>query len=331
MRRKLGFLVLILSVMLMVAACGGQAPATQSSASGGSNSPAEEANQPEAVEETEELVITHQLGETTVTKNPEKIVVFDFGILDTLDKLGIEVTGVPQANIPPYLAKYEHSKYVNVGSLKEPDFEKISEINPDLIIISSRQQEAYEELTKLGPTIYLGVDTTRYMESFKENMQVVAQIFDKEEEINAEIEAIEAEIAKLREVAENSGNALIILANDGNISAYGPGSRFGIIHDEFGFKAVDENIKVSTHGDNISFEYIVEKDPDYLFVIDRGAVVAGGESSAQQILDNELIHNTKAYQNNQIIYLDPNYWYLSGGGLISVSEMVREIAEGVQK
>lgn len=50
---------------------------------------------------------------------------FDFGILDTLDKLGVQVTGVPQANIPPYLSKYaDKDAYSNVGSLKEPDFEK---------------------------------------------------------------------------------------------------------------------------------------------------------------------------------------------------------------
>ncbi|CAG9622846.1 hypothetical protein BACCIP111883_03637 [Sutcliffiella rhizosphaerae] len=30
-------------------------------------------------------------------------------------------------------------------------------------------------------------------------------------------------------------------------------------------------------------------------------------------------------KKNKIIYLDPNYCYLSGEGLISVSEMVKEI------
>ena len=51
-------------------------------------------------------------------KNPEKVVVFDFGMLDTLDELGIEVAGVPQANVPSYLSKYEDSKYTNVGRLE---------------------------------------------------------------------------------------------------------------------------------------------------------------------------------------------------------------------
>lgn len=69
---------------------------------------------------------------------------------------------------------------------------------------------------------------------------------------------------------------------------------------------------------------MAEKNPDYLFVIDRGAVV-GGKSSAKQVVENEMIKTTKAYKENHVVYLDPNYWYLSGGGLISVSEMVKEV------
>lgn len=43
------------------------------------------------------------------------------------------------------------------------------------------------------------------------------------------------------------------------ISAFGPQSRFGIIHDVLGINAVDENIKVGTHGKSINSEFILEK------------------------------------------------------------------------
>lgn len=279
--------------------------------------------------ENKEVTVTHLLGETTVKVNPEKVVVFDFGMLDSLDKLGVEVTGVPQANIPPYLSKFEDSNYENVGSLKEPDFEKIAEIEPDLIIISGRQQDSYEELTKIGPTIYMGLDTSKYIESFKDNQTTLGKIFNKEAEVEKEIAAIETSIQALHEKASsNESNGLIVLANEGNISAYGPGSRFGLIHDVFGLEAADEQIEVSTHGQNVSFEYIAEKNPDYLFVIDRGAAV-GGESSAKELIENELVFDTNAYKNDNIVYLDPNFWYLSGGGLVSVSEMIKEIENGL--
>ncbi|MFC4559984.1 siderophore ABC transporter substrate-binding protein [Virgibacillus kekensis] len=274
----------------------------------------------------ETITVSHELGETEVVKNPKKIVVFDFGVLDTLDKLGIEIAGVPQSStIPEYLSKYSDNSYENVGSLKEPDFEKLAQINPDLIIISGRQASLYDQLREIAPTVYLGVDASKYMDSFKENMSVIGTIFNKKEEIDQELQKIEQSIAYLKQQATNSSKeALIILANDDKISAYGPSSRFGLIHDVFGVPASDKGIEVSTHGMNVSFEYVVEQNPDLLYVIDRGAVV-GGQSSAKQLVENQLVKKTNAYKNDRVIYLDPDYWYLSGGGLVSVAEMIKEI------
>lgn len=279
----------------------------------------------------EKITIKHQLGETQVTKTPKKVVVFDFGVLDSLDQLGIEVAGLPKSSqLPSYLEKYKDNKYHNTGTLKEPDFEKLSELNPDLIIISGRQQELYKEFQAVGPTIFLGVDTKNYVPSFKENMTTIGKIFGKEQEIDKEVGSIQASIKKLNEKATNSQkNALVILANDDKVSAYGSKSRFGLIHDEFGLTPVDKQIKASTHGQSITFEYIVEKDPDYLYVVDRGAVV-GGKSSAKQMVENELVKKTKAYNNRKIIYLDANLWYNSGGGLRSVNDMVKEIDKSLQ-
>lgn len=280
-------------------------------------------------DQSDEVVVEHELGKTTVKKNPEKVVAFDFGSLDTLDKLGIDVAAVPQQNIPSYLEKYASDDYENVGGLKEPDFEKLSEVDPDLIIISGRQADLYDQLSELAPTIYLGVDTTDYMASFEKNAGVIGEIFTKEKEVQAELDTIKdkaSATAKKAEEANKSG--LIILANDDKISAYGPSSRFGLIHDVLGVTAIDEDIEASTHGMNVSFEYVTEKDPDLLYVIDRGAVV-DGESSAEVIVENKLMEKTKAYQNDNIIYLNPEYWYLSGGGLESVTKMIDEIDESL--
>ncbi|HSJ38901.1 MAG TPA: siderophore ABC transporter substrate-binding protein [Planococcus sp. (in: firmicutes)] len=275
--------------------------------------------------EVETVTVTHELGETTFDKNPETVVVFDFGILDSMDTLGIEaVAGVPQGNIPDYLEKFaDAEKYENVGTLKEADFEAIHAMNPDLIIISGRQAAMYEEFSDIAPTIHLGVDTTKYMESFEGNMTTLGEIFGKEDEVEEELAAIDTQIEDVKASATDE-KALIVLANEGKISAYGAASRFGIIHDVFGVKQADEGIEASTHGQSISFEYILETNPDMMFVVDRNAAV-GTDASAKDSLENELVQKTTAYKEDKIIYLDPDYWYLSGGGLESVSEMVKAI------
>lgn len=317
--KRFSILMMVTILTFIIAACSNESSTDKETSDGA---------KPE--QQTETLTITHELGETEVSKNPEKVIVFDFGTLDTLDELGINVIALPKSTVPTYLSKYEEDQYENVGSLKEPDFDKISELQPDLIIISSRQLELYDEFSKLGPTIYLQVDPANYLESFTNNVKILGTIFDKEDKIDQALAEIKQSIDQLKEKAASvDGKGLVILANDGKVSAYGSNSRFGIIHDVFGIQPVDENIEVSTHGQSISFEYIVEKDPDYLFVVDRGAVV-GGESSAKQVVENDLVKSTQAYKNNKVVYLDPNYWYLSGGGLVSVSEMIKEIENGIK-
>src|SRR5699024_6681430 len=313
MKKAIGF-SFIFMIMMVMTACG------------------EDNNQPDGNnnnnnEDDGTVTIEHELGTAEVPKNPETVAVFDYGTLDTLDELGIDVAAVSQMNVPSYMEQYDTDDYENARNLFEPDCEKLSEVDPDVIFISGRQSDVYEELEELAPTVYLAVDNENYMDSCKENLDVIAEIFDKQDEVDVSYADIEEKIDDLKETTEESGKeALIILANDDKISAYGPSSRFGLIHDVFGVPAVDDEIDASTHGMDVSFEYVVEQDPDILYVVDRGAVV-GGESSAKELVENDLVEDTKAYQDDNIYYLNPDYWYLSGGGLESVSEMVDEIGD----
>lgn len=318
---------MLIIAALVAAACGGPAGGPAAADGTGAGGGGEEGGV--AGPESGLITITHELGETPVKVNPETVVVFNFGVLDSLDKMGIEIAGLPKVSLPRYLDKYESPEYENLGSLVEPDFEKINALAPDLIIISGRQSEAYDELSRIGPTIHMDIDAARYMESFGENVRTLGAIFQEEEFVEAEVGRISAAIANLKDKVAGSGeNALIVLADEGNINVYGPNSRFGLIYDAFGFEPVDPTIQVSTHGQSVSFEYLLDKDPDYLFVIDRGAAL-GGPSGAPALIENELTASMKAVKSGRVVYLDSEVWYLSGGGLTSLERMVEDVARAV--
>lgn len=98
-----------------------------------------------------------------VDKNPKKVIVFDYGILDALDHIGEDIIGLPKKSVPPYLDKYKSDEYVDLGTLQEPNFETIYELKPDVIIISARQASLYDEFKKIAPTIYLSIDGGDYI------------------------------------------------------------------------------------------------------------------------------------------------------------------------
>lgn len=317
--KKFIMTMVIFTVMVVLVACSGDKEEVET--------PEEDVAQETTSEESSTIEVTHELDSESVTvpKNPKNVIVFDFGVLDTLHELDVEVAGLPKANMPKYLEKYTDEQYENLGSMKEPDFEAIHALKPEVIFISTRQADLYDQFKDIAPTIYVGLDYDNYMDSFKHNMNLIGEVFEKEDEVTEKLAEIDESIIEINEQAtETDEKALILLASEGKISAYGPSSRFGLIHDVFGFGAADEGIEVSTHGQNITSEYILEKNPDVIFAIDRDAAI-GAESSAKATVENDLVQKTNAFQNDNVYYLDGEYWYLSGGGLLSMKEMVKEV------
>ena len=276
-----------------------------------------------------EITVEHELGKTTVPVNPETIAVFDFGTLDTLDNLGVTVDALPLANVPGYLDQFASDEYTNAGTLFEPDFEALANLDPDLIIISGRTQEAYDDLSELAPTVYVTMDNADYLGSFEKNVTLMGEIFSKQTEAAEAVEKVKTEAAAVKEIVPEDKLGLIILTSDGSVNAYGPGSRFGLIHDVLGVTPVDETIEAVNHGQSISFEYLAEKNPDLLYVLDRNAVT-GGDYTAETTLDNDLVNGTTAATEGNITYLTPDYWYLSSGGITSVTQMIEEIKQSIE-
>ena len=278
------------------------------------------------------IIVSHRGGETEVVKKPQNVVVLDYGSLDILNEMGVDSTsGLPKKSLPTYLDEYNDKKYADLGSVKEFNLEAINELGPDLIIIEGRQADSYDEFSKIAPTIYLGSDGANYLETLKNNVTVLGQIFDKEDLAKEKIEDIENRMNSIKEkVKADNLNALMTMVTDGSMSVYGEGSRFNIIYNELGFMSADSSIEISNHGQSISNEYLVSKHPDYLFVIDKGAMTGSESQPAKEIVENELVKTTDTYKNGNIVYLDPETWYVGGAGIKAANEMLNEVEEALK-
>ena len=272
--------------------------------------------------------VKHARGETAVPANPTKTVVMDLAVLDTLHALGVEATGVPSvAKLPPQLAQYADQRYLKVGTMFEPNYEVIHAAAPQVIFVAGRSAPKYDELARLAPTVDLTVDAKDLVGSVTRNTETLAAIYGKQAQATEKLNALRASISALNAKASGAGSALIVLTTGGKMSAYGPGSRFGVIHDAFGVKPATTGLSVSNHGQAISFEFIAQTDPDWLFVIDRDAAIGREGVSAQRMLDNELVRQTKAWKQKRVVYLNGYNWYLMGSaGLTAMQQNVDEIA-----
>lgn len=124
-------------------------------------------------------------------------------------------------------------------------------------------------------------------------------------------------------------SSIVGLVTSGGFNVLGNDGRCSIIGREVGFTnvGVDAEIDTATHGNEASFEFIVEKAPEYIFVMDRDAAIqTEGAKLAQEIMENELVMTTDAYKNGNIVYLaNPAVWYTAEGGITALDIMLQDL------
>jgi iron complex transport system substrate-binding protein len=264
-----------------------------------------------------------------VPTSPARVVVFDMSLLDSLDTLGVPVAGLPKQNVPEFLAEYRDARYADVGTLFEANLEAVNAADPDLILVAGRSAELKDDLTPIAPTLDLTTDSSRLMADYERNARTLGTVFGKEAEVEKRLGELNTSITETKGLAADAGRGLIVLTSGTEATAYGPGSRFGIIHDVLGVPPAIPDVEAATHGEAISFELIAQTNPDRMFVVDRDAAT-GNPANAQQVLNNELVTGTAAWRNGDVTYLDPTRWYIANAGLSTLPASVEEIRASLQ-
>lgn len=276
------------------------------------------------------VTVEHAQGSTELEGTPQKIFTYDYAALSVLDALGVDVAGVPKSNLPEAFSAYEADDVTDIGTLFEPDYETVAAEQPDLIIVAGRSSEAYDELAKIAPTIDLSNDWAEFRDTVVANAEILGGALGAEDAVDALVADLDTSVAAAEEAAADAGTALVVLTSGGEVTAYGPGSRFGFLHDDLGVTPAVEDVEAVTHGEAISFEFILDTDPDWLFVLDRDAATGEGTENAEQVLDNPVVHETTAWSEGQVVYLDPVTWYIVNGGVPTLTSMAQEVTTALQ-
>ena len=330
--KKIVSLLLALVMALSLAACG-------SGGSGGTAQTAGESASPEAPETVtvKALNANKEEADLEVPYDAQRIAVLDMACLDILDRLGLggRVVGSASTSLD-YLQDYvTDGSIANLGTIKEANLEAVMACEPDVIFIGGRLSSTYDALSEIAPVVFLATDTEiGLVESVRKNAGIIASMFGLEDQVDGLMADFDARISALAEFAENK-TAIIGMCTSGGFNVLGNDGRCSLIGVEIGFEniGVDADIDTSTHGNEASFEFLVEKAPDYVFVMDRDAAIGTeGAQLAQEIMENELVKGTEAYQNGNIVYLvHPAVWYTAEGGIHALDLMLQDMETALLK
>lgn len=270
-----------------------------------------------------------------VPYDPQRIAILDMAALDILDalNLGDRVVGMAGTSLA-YLDKYSSNKNLaNLGTIKEADLEAVMASEPDIIFIGGRLSGSYDVLSEIAPVVQLAVDRSLgVVASVRQNATTIASIFGKEAEVATLMAAFDQRIAALASFAAGK-NAVIGLCTNGGFNILGNDGRCSIIGTEIGFENIGASDVTSTHGNESSFELVVELNPQYLFVMDRDAAIqANGAKLAKEIIENQLVMKTDVYRNGNIVYLEnPAVWYTAEGGITALDIMLQDLEGALLK
>ena len=274
-----------------------------------------------------EKTIVHDFGTTELKKAPKRIVILDNLYGEILDPLDITPVGATtgQADSQEFSTlfkkQYKDAKVVSVGWQGSPDLDKIAELKPDLILMTSEQENLYEELSEIAPTVGYQINTDENWD-YHETSLKVAEIFDKRDEMKKDLDRVDAREAVFAEnVKAKFGNQklmyLRVTDNDIRYYAYG---HFGYLYDTYHFN------RAETFNPDDMFQVI---DPDKLKDINPDLLIVQADS--QELLENKLKNNPvwsslKAVQNNKVIYADYST-YMLGFGIVSQKAIMKQISD----
>ncbi len=272
--------------------------------------------------------------ELEVPYNPKRIAILDLACLDIIDELGVgdRVVGMASTSID-YLEKYSNDASIkNLGTIKEADLEAVMECEPDIIFIGGRLSKSYDALSEIAPVVYLATDTNEgLVNSVSKNAKTIASIFGMEDKIDSLMSDFGSRIDAIKKISSGK-TALVGMTTSGSFNLLGNDGRCSLIGVEAGFNNLTAVGSTSTHGNETSFETVVQQNPDYVFVMDRdSAISTAGAKTAKEIVENELVKTTDAYKNNHIIYLEhSNVWYTAEGGIQALDIMLTDLEKGLK-
>lgn len=274
-----------------------------------------------------EKTIVHDFGTTELKKAPKRIVILDNLYGEILDPLDITPVGATTGQSDSqefstlFKKQYKDAKVVSVGWQGNPDLDKIAELKPDLILMTGEQEDLYDELSEIAPTVGYQINTDENWD-YHETSLKVAEIFDKRDEMKKDLDRLDAREAVFAEnVKAKFGDQklLYLRVTDNDIRYYAYG-HFGYLYDTYHFN------RAETFNPDDMFQVI---DPDKLKDINPDLLIVQADS--QELLDNKLKNtpvwtSLKAVQNNKVIYADYST-YMLGFGIVSQEAIMKQISD----
>ncbi len=241
-------------------------------------------------------------------EKPENAVVIGSSLVDLWQLGDIEIVGTTS----DALDKEElglGEEVTNIGALKEPNIEAIMELEPDIVVMSLDKPANAEILQILDNsginTLVLDYDN---FDSYLECLEIVATISDDENIYIENGQKVEEEINSIIDKASDLEERKMLLLRSSS-------STIKPLDSSYFSSEILENLGLiniaggeSSISDTITIEYVLEEDPEYIFIVPMGDGEDAFDGLKSYIDTNVAWEQLSAVENNKIIQLPKDFF-----------------------
>ncbi|AXQ50787.1 ABC transporter substrate-binding protein [Lysinibacillus fusiformis] len=282
---------------LSLAACG----TDKAEESTSTNNTAETSATESQTEQTKTQTITYLGEKYEVPAEVKNIVAASLESMEDAAMLGIKPVGVLEVGgkVPAYLAS-DFEGATLVGNKMEPNAEAILNLDPDVIVGTSKfPEETAEKLKKIQTMIpYSHIST-----NWKENLTVLAQLAGKEDDAKKIISDYEAKVADAQVKSKEQladKQVLIIRVRGGVMYIYPVGVYLNpVLYEDLG-APVPEVVTTAKAQAELSLETLAQVNPDAIFLQFEESENKDTPKALEELQKNPIFTSLKASQNNEI-------------------------------
>lgn len=253
------------------------------------------------------VTIKHKFGETTIEKEPKRVVVVGYTEQDAVFALGVKPVGVREFlagydwKNRPWAQGFDGAKDVATVGGEEIDFEKVAAQRPDLIIAinTGMDESGYKTLTKIAPTLAQSGDYIDFGVPWQEQTKVIGQALGRTEQAEKVVADTEAVFKKVQEEHPSIAGKDGILAygsTAANYGAYASSDYRSMFFEDLGLKTPKEIDKLAGK------QFYVDFSSEQIRLMERDVVIFFG--AKDDAVKNAAFKRLKAVKEDRVIYLD---------------------------
>jgi len=268
----------------------------------------------------ETRTIEHAMGTVEVPKNPERMVVLDYGALENVLALGMQPIGIPlntDLEQQPELIRQHLQGKPKTFEPGQPNLERLLQLEPDLILGSKPWiGQHYERLSQIAPTV---VTATNNME-WQDNLEFHGRMLGRSERAQQLLDDYQQRLAQFRQQRDGEGELNVSVGRifPDRVRLYLKDSFSGNILQKAGLKRPPAQDK-DTYSQKIGKEQFQMLDGDVMF-----AIVVGQEARAtlDEFRQDPLWSQLSVVQSERV-YPVSSYWV--GSSILAANMVVDDL------